>query len=126
VNSTLIWRPEPLTIRLIAAAAPAARDLAVAAAARAPSRRVATSVRASGAGENFTVGSSHPLGLMFEKGVSSHEITPKDKVLKLADGRFVSGGVRHPGMKAKPWLRPVLPLWPSLYRRQAAQVFRGF
>ena len=117
---TVIWRPEPLTARLIAAARPAAYDVARAAAARTNSVRVKASIRVLGVREDFTVGSTNPLGLLLEKGARPHDIVPKGKVLKLADGRFVSGGVRHPGMRAQPWLRPTLPLWPEFYRRRAS------
>jgi len=126
VTSTVIWRPERLNARLIAAARAAASDFAKAAAIRAPSKRVAASMKVLGSGTTFSVGPADPLGLLFERGVGPHLIEPKRTALKLADGGFVSGPVEHPGMRAQPFLRPTLPLWPNLYRRQAAQSFRGF
>src|SRR5262245_49816411 len=125
MKSILIWRPEPLNARLVAAARPSAAEFAKAAGARAPAPRLASSVRSFGTGEHFLVGTVDPLGGYFEYGVKPHEIAPsKKKALKLADGSFVST-VQHPGMKAQPWLRPTLPLWPSLYRRNAALALRG-
>jgi hypothetical protein len=126
MSAIVIWRPEPLTARLIAAARPAAMQFSALARARAPSKRVASSIRVLGTATTFTVGSAHPLAAFFEKGVGPHEIEPKGRVLRLADGRFVTGPVKHPGMRAKPFLRPLLPLWASLYRRSAASAFRGF
>ncbi|MGH2373046.1 MAG: hypothetical protein ACRDIC_06150 [bacterium] len=87
---------------------------------------MAASIGVVGTGTHFVVAAKHPLGILFEKGVGSHEIAPKNKVLKLADGRIVTGPVRHPGMRAKPFLRPTLPLWPGLYRRNASVALRGF
>lgn len=128
MSAVVIWRPEPLTARLIAAARPAAQEYAKAARLKAAgaSRRVAGSIQVLGVGETFQVGSLDPLGTLFEHGVGPHEITPSKQVLRLADGGFVTGPVRHPGMAAKPFLRPLLPLWPMLYRRTASGAFRGF
>jgi hypothetical protein len=90
------------------------------------SKRVAASIFMTGATTNFTIGSSSPLGLLFEKGVGAHEINPKKQVLRLADGSFVTGPVRHPGMASKPFLRPSLALWAPAYRRAASGALRGF
>lgn len=68
---------------------------------------------------------THPLASVIEEGARPHAIEPKKKVLKLADGGFVTGAVTHPGSPAKPFLRPTLPLWPELYRRNAIGAFRG-
>ena len=128
MSAVVIWRPEPLTARLIAAARPAAYEVAKAAQLKAAtaSKRVAASIHVSGTAENFVIGANDPLGILFEKGVRSHEINPKKNVLKLADGGFVTGPVKHPGMASKPFLRPSLPLWAPLYRRAAMAAFRGF
>jgi hypothetical protein len=128
MSTTVIWRPEPFNARLIAAARPAAAEVMLAARAKAAgaSKRVAGSIFMSGTTTNFTIGSNSPLGILFEKGVGPHEINPKKQVLKLADGSFVTGPVRHPGMAAKPSLRPALALWAPAYRRMASGALRGF
>jgi hypothetical protein len=128
MSAVVIWRPEPFNARLIAAARPAAAEVAVAARAKAAgaSKRVAASIFVSGTTTNFLLGSRSPLGVLFEKGVGPHEINPKKKVLKLADGSFVTGSVPHPGMAAKPFLQPSLALWAPAYRRAASGAIRGF
>jgi len=128
MSSVVIWRPEAFNARLYAAARPAAAEVTLAARAKAAmaSKRVAASIFMAGTATNFTIGSNSPLGILFEKGVGPHEINPKRNVLKLADGSFVTGPVRHPGMAAKPFLRPSLALWPTLYRRAASVALRGF
>lgn len=115
----MIWRPEPLNARLLAAAPQARQDFARAAQLRAPHN-----IHVQVLGDK--VGTLDPVGAFFEFGTGPHEIKPKRKVFKLADGSFVSGPIKHPGMKSKPFLRPILPFWASFYRRQAAQAFRGF
>jgi hypothetical protein len=122
MSAVVIWRPEPLTARLIAAATPARVQWAGLARARCTSKRVASSIRVAG---DF-VAATHPLAGIIEGGAGPHEIQPKGRVLRLADGRFVTGPVRHPGTPAKPFMRPLLPLWAALYRRTAAGAFRGF
>lgn len=125
MSARVIWRPEPLTARLIAAATPAAHELAAVAAERAP-HRVRHTVRAVGTGEHFTVGTTDPVGGYAEFGTRPHEITPRNKqAMKFRDGTFATVA-QHPGAKAKPWLRPTLPLWGPLYRRNASAAFRGF
>jgi len=128
MSTVLIWRPEAFNARLVAAARPAAAEVALAARAKAAtaSRRVAAGIFMRGTTTNFQVGSSSPLGVLFEKGVGPHEINPKKNVLKLADGGFVTGSVRHPGMASKPFLRPSLALWAPAYRRAASGALRGF
>jgi len=128
MSAVVIWRPEAFNAKLIAAARPAAAEVALAARAKAAqaSKRVAASITMAGTATNFTIGSSSPLGILFEKGVGPHEINPKRNVLKLADGSFVTGPVRHPGMVSKPFLRPALALWPTAYRRAASGALRGF
>ena len=128
MSAVVIWRPEAFNAKLIAAARPAAAEVAGAARAKAAgaSKRVASSVFMAGTTTNFTIGSNSPLGILFEKGVGPHEINPKKQVLKLADGSFVTGPVRHPGMASKPFLRPALALWPTAYRRAASGAIRGF
>ena len=128
MSATVIWRPEAFNARLVAAARPAAAEVAVAARAKAAgaSKRVAASIFMSGTTTNFIIGSRSPLGKLFEEGVGPHEINPKKQVLKMADGGFVTGPVKHPGMAAKPFLQPALALWAPAYRRAAAGAIRGF
>jgi len=128
MSSVLIWRPEAFNARLYAAARPAAAEVTLAARAKAAtaSKRVAGSIFMTGTTTNFVIGSNSPLGVLFEKGVGPHEIEPKKQVLKMADGGFVTGPVKHPGMAAKPFLQPALALWAPAYRRTAAGAIRGF
>ncbi len=128
MSGVVIWRPEAFNARLIAAARPAAAEVALAARSKAAaaSKRVAASIHLAGTATNFTISASSPLGVLFEQGVGPHEIEPKGKVLKLADGSFVTGPVRHPGMAAKPFLKPALALWAPAYRRAASGALRGF
>ena len=126
MSAVVIWRPEPLNAEADRGSRPRRRSSPRLARAKAPCKRVAASIFVTGTATNFQVGSASPLGAFFEQGTGPHEIAPKKKALKLADGSFVSGSVQHPGMKAQPFLRPLLPLWGSLYRRQAAGAFRGF
>ena len=121
MSALVIWRPEPLTAKLVARAAPARQQWALAARSKCSSKRVAASVRVVG----DRVAALHPLAPIIEGGSQPHTIEPKKKVLRLADGSFVTGPVRHPGTPAKPFLRPTLPLWPELYRRNAIGAFRG-
>lgn len=125
MTANVIWRPEAHIASLKAAVAPAAAEFSRVVAAKAPSKTVAGSIFVLPSGEGATVGSRSPLGSFFEFGVGAHEITPKRNVLRMADGGFVTGPVRHPGMKAQPFLRPSLPLWPALYRRAASGALRG-
>jgi hypothetical protein len=127
--ATVIWRPEPMTARLIAAVGPAALDLERVAKAKCKSKRVAATIHAAPTGSSAVLGTAHPLGAILEHGARPHTITPRKGelgVLKLADGSFVRGSVKHPGEPAQPFLRPTLPLWPSAYRRRAAEAMRGF
>ena len=128
MSAVVIWRPEAFNARLIAAARPAAAEVALAARAKASgaSKRVAAAIFVTGTTTNFVLGSRSPLGILFEKGVGPHEINPKKQVLKMADGSFVTGPVRHPGMAAKPFLQPSLALWAPAYRRTASGALRGF
>jgi len=128
MSAVVIWRPEAFNARLIAAARPAAQEVARAAQLKAAgaSKRVAASIRVTGTATNFLISATHPLGLLIEKGAGPHQIEPRKKVLKMADGGFVTGGVQHPGMAAKPFLRPSLALWAPAYRRTAAGAIRGF
>lgn len=122
--SYVIWRPEPLNARLLAAAPRARVEWAGAARVRAAqgSRRVAASIAVVG----DRVVATSPLAPIVEHGAGPHTIEPKKKALKLADGSFVSGTVSHPGSPAHPFFEPTLPLWPPLYRRAASGAFRGF
>ena len=125
MTATVIWRPEAHIASLRAAVAPAAAEFRRLVAAAAPNTAIAGSIFVVPSGEGATVGSRSPLGGLFEYGVGPHQITPKRRILRLADGGFVTGPVRHPGMKAQPFLRPSLPAWPALYRRAAAGTLRG-
>jgi len=125
MTATVIWRPEAHIASLKAAVAPAAGEFSRAVAAKAPSKTVAGSIFVAPTGDGATVGSRSPLGGFFEYGVGPHEIAPKRQVLKMADGGFVTGPVHHPGMRAQPFLRPSLPLWPAFYRRAASGALRG-
>jgi hypothetical protein len=127
MSATLYWFPEGLNARLIAAARPAAAEVALAARMKAAmaSKRVAAALFMQGAATNFTIGTNHPLGMLFEKGVSPHLI-PGSSVRPMADGRFIRGPQKHPGMAAKPFLRPALALWEPAYRRSASAALRGF
>jgi len=122
VNAIVIWHPEPLTARLILAATPARVQWAALARARCTSRRVSSSIRVAG----DVVAATHPLAPIIERGSGPHTIGEKGKVLRLADGRFVTGPIKHPGTPAKPFLRPTLPAWVALYRRAASGALRGF
>jgi len=121
VNAIVIWRPEPLTARLILAAPPARVEWAGLARARCTSKRVASSIRVAG----DVVAATHPLAPIIERGSGPHAIGERGKVLRLANGRFVTGPIKHPGTPAKPFLRPTLPFWVALYRRAASRAFRG-
>lgn len=123
MSAIVIWQPEPLNAKLAAAAAPARVQWAGLARARCSSKRVGASIVVRG----DRVAALHPLAPIIEGGAQPHTIEPaKKKALKLADGGFVSGPVQHPGSPEKPFLRPTLPAWPMLYRRQAGGAFRGF
>jgi len=123
MSAVVIWRPEPMTARLIAAAIPARAEWAALARSRCSSKRVASSIRVAGE----AVAATHPLAPIIERGSGPHEIAPeKGRALRLANGRFVSGPVQHPGTPAKPFLRPTLPAWVALYRRAASGALRGF
>jgi hypothetical protein len=128
MSATVIWRPEAFNAKLLAAARPAAAEVTLAARSKAAgaSKRVAAGIFMAGTGTNFTVGSKSPLGILFEKGVGPHEINPKGNVLKLADGSFVTGPVKHSGMAAHPFLKPALALWAPAYRKMASGALRGF
>jgi hypothetical protein len=128
MSAVLIWRPEAFNAKLVAAARPAAAEVALAARAKAAtaSRRVSASIFMTGTLTDFIIGAAHPLGTLFEHGVHPHEIKPGKTVLAGALGHPVGESVKHPGMAAKPFLRPVLPLWATLYRRTAAAAIRGF
>lgn len=122
MNSIVIWHPERLNARLVGAATPARAEWAGIARTRCRSTRVAASIAVIG----DRVLAAHPLAAVVEFGAGPHVIEPtKRKALKLADGSFVSGPINHPGSPAKPFLRPTLPAWPELYRRNARGAFVG-
>lgn len=113
---TVYWYPEAMTARLKAAMIPAAQELARQAQARAPG---AIKVTSSVSYPIAKLSSPNPEAVFVESGVRPHTITPRGNVLRLADGRFVTGAVSHPGQRAQPFLHPVLPQWPATYRRYA-------
>lgn len=121
MTGTVIWRPEPLTARLEAAALKARVEWANLARSRCSSKRVASSIAVLG--DRVAL---DPLAGIIEGGAKPHEIEPsKKKALKFADGSFATTA-QHPGSPAKPFMRPTLPFWAPLYRRAASGAFRGF
>jgi hypothetical protein len=123
MSARVIWQPQQLTARLHAATRSAAYDFARTARARSP---VKTSISVRQVGPDAYSLQPRGLGVIFEGGARPHEVAPvKKTVLRLADGRYVTGGVTHPGMKARPFMRPLLPAWPAMYRRRAAAAISG-
>lgn len=121
---TVIWNDKSLKARVKAAQPVAAREWLAVAKARFPSRSIASSF-----GLNQRGTTSHVTGRsewrFFEEGVPRHIIEPKGgKVLRLANGEFVSGPVEHPGMRAQPTIKPLLQAWPTTYRRRARTFLR--
>jgi hypothetical protein len=80
-----------------------------------------------------------PLAHLFELGVERHNIAPKNSLasrmsrgrstgrnvgmskkgriaMKFPDGRFARGTVSHPGMAAKPFMRPAASTFPGFFR----------
>jgi hypothetical protein len=122
---TVKWFPQAHLAKLRMALAPAAGDYLSLARARFPSTTVAQSLGLQVAGNAANITSNDPRVGFFEEGVGPHIIEPKEgTILRLADGRFVSGSVQHPGMAAQPTLKPLLPLFPTLYRRRASALIR--
>lgn len=122
---TVIWNDTGLKLRVRAAVAPAAEAWLTTAKAGFPSRSAAASMKLNIRGTSAGVTGS-PLVNLFEEGAPPHVIEPKDgTVLKLADGRFVTGPVKHPGMSAQPTLKPLLGAWPKYYNRAASTLLRG-
>ena len=74
------------------------------------SKAIATGVRVKvtikRGGVEVKVGSASPLSHLFEFGVEAHPIKPKERQALLLGGGKFAGRVKHPGMSAKPWLRP--------------------
>lgn len=123
---TVIWNDTGLKLRTRAAVTPAAEAWLVTAKAGFPSKRIGNSMKLRVSGTTAGVTSNDPRVFFFEEGVPPHVIEPKDgTVLRLADGRFVTGGVKHPGMSAQPTLKPLLRAWPKYYNRAASTVMRG-
>ena len=87
---------------------------------RCSSKRVAASIAVLG----DKVAATHPLAKIIETGSDPHTIEPKERVLKMADGRFVTGPVRPVPRETVP-SPDAFPLWPELYRRNARGAFRG-
>lgn len=61
--------------------------------------------------------------ILFETGVAPHEIRPETAaalVFEGDEGLVITGGVSHPGMPARPWLRPAFDT-----RREAAEQVVG-
>lgn len=96
----------------------------------------------------------NPLSHLFELGVKPHTIAPKGSLaglialgrsrtkstasghkkgvssrgkriaMKFPDGGFSRGTVDHPGMEAKPFLRPAAAAFPEIYRRALSRFLR--
>lgn len=116
----VFWNDRALRNAVRSAFRTSAYDFAKAAAARSPSRRVARSMRVQVLGDTARVGPTHPIAGLIEKGAKEHDIEPKNKqAMKLKGGGFARGKIPHPGMRARPFMRPTLPLFPGLYRRRA-------
>jgi len=121
---TVIWNDRLLKAKVKAAQPVAAREWLALAMARFPSRSIASSFRVSQRGTSSHV-TGRPEWRFFEEGVRPHTIEPKGgKVLRLANGEFVSGPVQHPGMPAQPTIKPLLTAWPTTYRRRARTFLR--
>lgn len=52
------------------------------------------------------VGNSSPLAHLYEFGAAPHSVAPKRKETMVINGRHVKGEHTHPGMAARPFLRP--------------------
>ena len=117
----LYWNPAPLTAATRRAVLPAAQVLGLQARQRAgaTSKSVASSVRVTETSRGAEVTATDPKARLVEFGAKAHKIAPRGQALRLADGRFVSTAVKHPGMRATPFMRPLLGLWGETYRRVA-------
>jgi hypothetical protein len=120
MSAHVIWRPEAFTARLVAAAIPARQEWAAAAGAACASSRVGSSMHVV----NDLVEAEHPLAPIIEFGSKPHEIGPNAKSA-LKFGSVFASVVEHPGTRARPFMRPALPLWPAFYKRTAAGMLRG-
>lgn len=92
-----------------------------------------------------------PLAHLFELGVKPHAIAPKNSLqsliergragyggksrrvrttakgriaMKFPDGGFARGSVNHPGMQARPFMRPAAAAFPALYNRELSSRLR--
>ena len=118
------WNDAPLKAAARRTFTASASDVADAARARAPWRRVAASIGTQHMGNVIRVRASHPHAAMAEKGADPHPIDPRvGRILRMADGRFVTGGVRHPGFRGQPFLSPAARLFPSMFRVRGRQFF---
>lgn len=128
------WNSSALEAALKSAFRSAALDAKKVAQAKSPSKRVARAMNVQfTSGISANLSSRHFLAPMFEKGTQAHTIAPRKTsgsrkkkgttgtgvALKFKDGGFARGPVPHPGMKSRPFLRPVLPLFPGIYRAKA-------
>jgi len=119
------WNDHRLRAATSAAVAPAADALAGIGRSIASSPSIASSIRARTTGNVATIEATDPEALLVEKGSRPHVITPRGKVLRLADGRFVTGPVAHPGVRPRPFLAPLLRLWTDAYQRTAGATLRA-
>ena len=121
MSSRLIWNDRPLKAAHERAVLPAAQVLGIASRTRAAqsSRSVAASVRVTQVDTGARIAASHPNARLVEFGARPHTIGAEGRVLKLDDGGFVTGPVRHPGTRSNPFLRSILPQWGDTFRRVA-------
>lgn len=100
------------------------------------------------------VRASSPLAHLFEEGADPHGIAPRNSLqsliergrassstrqgrsvrrsakgkiaMKFPDGGFSKGTVQHPGMQARPFLRPAAAIFPVLFNRQMSRNLRNY
>jgi len=125
MSATVRWDPSALNAAIARALRPAAEQWRSDAARASGSARIAAALDVRVGSNEASVTSSDPLTVWTEEGTKPHVVTPKGRVLRLADGRFVTGPVPHPGTRARPFLRPLLGSWPAIWRRYAAAACRA-
>lgn len=140
-------------VRAFVTAGRQARDVAKAGShssrvARSTSVRFFSGGAATGMDIAGIIRAANPLAHLFELGTKPHAIAPKGSIIgvttargtlskrrrgasskariamKFPDGGFARGVVRHPGMEAKPFLRPAAAAFPALYNRALSSELR--
>lgn len=140
-------------VKAFVAAGRQARDVAKSAAtsrrvARSTSVRFFSGGATTGMDVAGVIRASSPISHWFEEGVKPHMIGPslglgvttakgglrtsvsksrskkRRGALKFPDGGFSKAPVRHPGMAAKPFLRPAAAAFPQFYNAQLARLLR--